>query len=530
MRSFRRPQVSCEPLINVTNITVEMVEDRLMMLDIGKSRGPDGIPPVFLKKCASTLSEPLAFLYNKSLSSGLFPNEWKITNVTPILKKGPTMDVSNYRPIAKLNSLAKVFESLVTDDLFGKTKHLIVPEQHGFFKKRSTATNLVGFTEFVQSAVDRKTQVDVIFTDLEKAFDRVNHKLLVYKLQSLGIDTVFITWLYSYLTNRKLRVVLDGSVSDVYFAPSGVPQGSHLGPLLFILFINDIYLSVHHSKFLLYADDFKIYKEIHTVEDSDKLQSDISTVSQYFSTNLLSLNLSKCNCLRFTRNTVNRFDIFYHINDHYLEVVDKIRDLGILFDSELTFRPHAEKIANSAYRMLGFVLRTANRFRKVKTILILYNSLVRSLLEYCVAVWDPFYESHINIIERIQRRFCMYIYFKRLLPDPPLHYSYSWTLTNLGIQPLFRRRLYLQMIFLYKSIRGIFDSSSYFRSFVFFNTSSRTRNTNTFYYNSSRSNIGLNTPINRLMRLYNQYFDRAPLVTGGFSYFKRYVSEIVESL
>lgn len=175
--------------------------------------------------------------------------------------------------------------------------------------------------------------------------------------------------------------------------------------------------------------------------------------------------------------------------------------------------------------MLGFVIRCGNSFKRAETLLILFNSLVRSQLEYCVVIWNPTYQSHVDHIEWIHRRFFMYLHFKKLLEGAPNEYSYSWTLTKLNAVPFYKRRLYHELVFLYKSVHHIIDSNTFISSFVFYNPSRRTRNTNTFYYRASRTNVGLNSPINRIMRYYNQYFSSENLLNNNFTAFKRYILE-----
>jgi hypothetical protein len=202
------------------------------------------------------------------LSDGVFPSEWKYSFITPIHKKKSKENISNYRPIAKLSCIGKVFEKLLTDNIFETIKDKIMPQQHGFFKQRSTQTNLAYFSDFLHTHVDVNLQVDVLYTDFEKAFDKINLTKLLEKLKKIGIGGKLLEFMKSYLSDRKMRVILNGCFSREFTATSGVPQRSHLGPLFFIIYLNDIADIFKSSKFIAYVDDPKIWKVVNDEKDS----------------------------------------------------------------------------------------------------------------------------------------------------------------------------------------------------------------------------------------------------------------------
>lgn len=215
--------------------------------------------------------EPLAHIFNASLQQGIFPREWKLSFVTPIHKDGLRSDVSNYRPICIQSALAKLFEKLILPQLTQFFSDIITPKQHGFIGGRSTTSNLFTYIGYILNAMNNGYKVHAVYTDFSKAFDRVNHDILLQKLDAIGVRGNALKWINSYLVGRKIQVRVDGHLSSNYDVKTGVPQGSHLGPILFNIFINDIGVNFN-SEYLLYADDLKIYRRITSNSDSQALQ------------------------------------------------------------------------------------------------------------------------------------------------------------------------------------------------------------------------------------------------------------------
>jgi hypothetical protein len=225
-------------MIHSVCITVQEIKEKFEKLDDFKGPGPDGIPPLLVKKCAESLSIPLCVLYNKSLTSGTFPSRWKIAHVVPVFKSGDRSLCVNYRPISILSCFAKILETFVYDVLYHQFKPLLTDKQHGFVKNKSTVSNLLEYKSYLCGVFAGRGQVDTVYTDFSKAFDRVNHSLLCSKLEGYGVHGSLFRWIESYLSRRSQLVALKGDLSTAFVAPSGVPQGSHLGPLFFVLFIN----------------------------------------------------------------------------------------------------------------------------------------------------------------------------------------------------------------------------------------------------------------------------------------------------
>ncbi|RVE50535.1 hypothetical protein evm_004864 [Chilo suppressalis] len=378
-------------------ITTGMVEKALKALDPRKGAGPDGLPSSFVASCHEVLAEPLSLIYNKSLRTGIFPSIWKEALIVPVYKSGDKTSVNNYRPISLLSIFGKVFEVLVHPFLAWHFKNILLPQQHGFIRSRSTVKNLAGFVSDLVAAVDHGTPVDVIYTDFSRAFDKVDHKTLVSKLFRYGIFGNLLNWCESYLTERSSRVVLNGFISSSFLIASGVPQGSHLGPLFFNAFINDVASCFLNSKIHLYADDLKIVRLINNVNDPILLQEDLNRFSSWCKVNSMKLNVSKCSYRHFSRRKSPYFNT-YKINNDIIGEVDVIRDLGVFMDQKLRFHIHIDKITIKSFKLLGFVLRNCKEFRQASSKIAVFNTLVRSGLEYCSVIWTPYYEVHKQLL------------------------------------------------------------------------------------------------------------------------------------
>ncbi|CAF4755691.1 unnamed protein product [Pieris macdunnoughi] len=355
---------------------------------------------IFIKKCAQTITEPLYIILNLSVNTfGIYPDVWKIAKIIPIHKSGSRLSIENYRPISILNTFSKVFEKIIYKAIHNIISNSLPDEQHGFINKRSTITNLTVFTNYVLQSMDGGAQVDVIYTDFEKAFDRVDHTILLHKLQLLGIRGDLHRWFCSYITNRRQAVAVGSARSDFVHISSGVPQGSILGPLLYNAYLYDINSSIKDSNYLMFADDKKIYLKINKEGDCQKIQADLNNLSNYYRQNRISVNTSKCVKITFTRKK-NKIDFSYHINNKSVKEVDCVRDLGIWLDYKMTYNNHIDTIVDKAYKQLGVVRRVSEHFHDVDCMKVLYYTYVRSILEYGCSVWSPSYTVHKEKIEK----------------------------------------------------------------------------------------------------------------------------------
>ncbi len=441
-------------VLHTFSITESDVSKCIDKLKINKTPGPDTISPRILKEVKSELVKPLTLLFNTSLQSGSLPDDWKLANVTPIFKKGSKSLPCNYRPISLTSIVCKMLETLIRDKLVNhlEKNKLINNTQHGFRYKRSCLTNLLDFFYDIFNQYDENKAVDIIYLDFQKAFDKVPHKRLLTKLKSHGIQGVILKWIGNWLTNRKQRVVINGKASEWIDVTSGVPQGSVLGPVLFLVYINDIDDGITSiiSKF---ADDTKIANSVVSYEQVIEMQKNLDKLSEWGKKWLMSFNADKCKVLHIGyRNDKAK----YVLNGTQLKSVENEIDLGVTISSNLKPSQQCSNVVKKANKVIGLIGRSFE-YKSKDTILTLYNSLVRPLLEYCVQAWCPYYQKDIDKLERVQRR------VTKMIPSLK-NKSYDDRLKELNLFPLKQRRLRGDLIQVFKIIKGIdnMDCSKYF--------------------------------------------------------------------
>lgn len=530
--TWQPPTACLENASSVSDIflTEDVISMSLKSLDPSKGAGPDGLPPSFFIKLYKSLCTPLYIIFNKCIREGVFPAVWKKAFITPVYKSGDKSNVENYRPISILSTLSKVFERLVHGSLYPHIHQHIILEQHGFVKRRSTTTNLMVFTNYLFEHMDQRIQVDAVYTDFQKAFDKVDHKILMDKIAFNGIRGNLLRWFMSYIFNRTQKVVVNGYESDVVTVTSGVPQGSILGPLLFILFINDIKQCFINSRFLMYADDIKIYTPCKTIEDCLLLQDDLNRLHTYCTVNKLFLSLPKCHAISFTKNK-NKINHIYSISDVPLKTVLSVRDLGVILDSCLHFDVHHNAIINKAFQMFGFVMRSSRDFVRPSTFLLLYKTLIRSQLEYASPIWNPLYEKYISGLEMVQKKFLRSMNYKCYHSKTP----YTQLLEKYNILSLQHRRMLLSVMMLHGLCNNRFDCTDLTNKLCY--TVPRTvirrevRASHLFYIESCKTNAGVRVPLRRIADIYNSHFTQLDIFNLANNQFKikavKLLSEIV---
>ena len=417
----------------------------LNKLKVDKSPGPDEIYPRILWEARDEIAEPLALIFGSSLSTGMVPEDWRVANVVPLFKKGNRNDPGNYRPVSLTSVVGKLMEKVLRDGIYDHLERcgLIRDSQHGFVKGRSCLTNLIEFFEEVTKCVDEGRAVDVIYMDFSKAFDKVPHGRLMKKVRMCGIEGKLADWIGNWLSDRRQRVVVDGKFSDWRPVASGVPQGSVLGPLLFVIFINDLEEGAEGwiSKF---ADDTKIGGVVDEVEGCCRLQRDIDRMQSWAEKWQMEFNPDKCEVIHFGRTNLN---VDYRVKGRVLKNVEEQRDLGVHIHRSLKVATQVDRAVKKAYGVLAFINRGLE-FKNRGVMLQLYRTLVRPHLEYCVQFWSPHYKKDVEALERVQRR------FTRMLPGLEGR-SYEERLRELGLFSLERRRLRGDLIEVYKMMKGI---------------------------------------------------------------------------
>ena len=394
------------PVEQLSDITVseEEVAHHLAHLDPTKATGPDGIPARVLRECSYAIAPSLCSLFNHSLHTGTVPSEWKSADVSPIHKKDKKELAINYRPISLLSIISKVLERCVCNRYYEHVRDSINEAQHGFIHGRSCATQLLSTLHRIGQLLDKNTQTDILFIDFAKAFDSVDHVILLRKLKDYGIAGNLYRWFSDYLYNRTQRVVVEGAASSWSPVTSGVPQGSILGPMLFLLFINDLPDVIPESTSTgLYADDTKLYREIATPEDCSQLQEALSCADVWSKDNNINFNPSKCKILTFSRRKTP-FLFEYYLGSSELKRVNDEVDLGITVTSNLSWTTHINKIKVKANRLLGLLRRTCPLLTDRSIRRTLYLSLVKSQLCYATEVWSPSQHNNKLNLEQVQRR------------------------------------------------------------------------------------------------------------------------------
>ena len=425
--------------LSVTENQILKIIDKLKAT---KSPGPDNIYARLIKETKNIIISPLSLIFNESIKSGVIPEDWKLANVTPIFKKGDKRNAANYRPISLTSLIGKILETVVRDkieDHLEKNK-LIRNSQHGFRKNHSCLTNLLEFFEVVSTNVHCNKPFDIIYLDFEKAFDKVSHTHLINKVESLGITGNLSRWIKEWLSHRSQRVVINGTESTWSNVTSGVPQGSVLGPLLFLIYINDIDSGIT-SNISKFADDTKLGGVCRNHSEYNTIQDDLNKLGEWSKKWFMSFNANKCKVMHLGKNNLN---FKYKLFDTDLEVTSVEKDLGVLISNDLKPSKHCDTVSNKANKILGLINRTF-LFKDEQTILKLYKSLVRPHLEYAQQFWCPSLQKDMLKLESVQRRATKLIPSLRSLP-------YNNRLKKSNLFSLKYRRLRGDLIELYKIV------------------------------------------------------------------------------
>jgi Reverse transcriptase (RNA-dependent DNA polymerase)/Endonuclease-reverse transcriptase len=432
------------------------------------SAGPDGLPSLLYKRLANLIVQPLAALFRSFVDCGSVPSAWKEAIVIPIFKKGASSKMENYRPISLTNSCCKLFEATVKSHLldFLYLHKLISTAQHGFLSKRSTCSNLLETIDDWSGGLDNKCDTLVVFIDFAKAFDRVSIPKLLYKIERLGISGCLLACLGSLLRGRSQKVRIGSSYSGHRPVVSGVPQGSVLGPILFLLFINDIvdrFPPAAKSK--LFADDLKSYVRVVGEEAVVNFELLLVAIERWSSDWQLPLAGKKCSWMRITNRIPVALNCPFKLDNMYLDEIKEVKDLGISFNCRLNFASHITSLIAKAKQRV-FLLRKSFTCSAPGALILGFKTYVIPSLEYCSQVWSPSNIGDKTHIEAVQRSFT-----KVLAGDPGL--SYRHRLELFGLRTLEYRRLVADLVLFYKILHNLVQIDV--KTAIVLDTDSRTR-------------------------------------------------------
>ena len=359
-----------------------------------------------MKNIKESIKTPLTHICNKSFSSGLFPSELKIANVVPIFKSGDEMVFSNYRPVSVLPVFSKLLERLMYNRLisFINENKLLYDYQFGFQKGKSTYMAMVMLIDKISDALDRGDCVIGVFLDFSKAFDTVDHKILLQKLNIYGIKNVPLQWFESYLSERTQYVTYNSVKSTREKVNCGVPQGSILGPLLFLLYINDLSSVSEYCYSVLFADDTNVFISGENIDVlCSRLNEELECIREWLCCNKLSLNVSKTHYMIFTPRNKIVHDIDVKIHGVSVERVYATKFLGVIIDSKLTWKPHVEYICKKLSKCAGIIAKARRKLHR-SSLITLYYSFAYPYFIYCNHVWGNNYASTLEKIKIIQKR------------------------------------------------------------------------------------------------------------------------------
>ena len=450
--------LNIQKTLSEIEITTDKIVKAIDEIGIDAACGEDDIPAIVLKNCKLSLSHPIMLIWKESFEHGYIAKQFKNQIITPVHKKASKADPANYRPIALTPHTIKIFERIIRDHLVAhlEEQSLLCRNQHGFRKGRSCLTQLLLHIDAVLNNMLNNKDTDVIYLDYAKAFDKVDHQILLKKLHAYGIRGKLLTWLNCYLANRHQTVVINGKHSYPAKVISGVPQGTVLGPVLFIVYLNDLQSCIINSVTSSFADDTRIKKAISSVQDTVLLQEDLNNAIDWSDRNNMLLHQKKFELvthLAGQRNNLqelpfqNEYSEYYTADGSVISPQPVVKDLGVTITSDLSWSTHISNIAESARKISSWIL-SVFADRSEQTIMPLYKTLVRSRLEYNSPLWNPTKIEDIKHLEGVQRTVTARIREVR-------HLSYWDRLKKLNLMSLQRRRERYAILQVFKILKGL---------------------------------------------------------------------------
>ena len=377
-----------DSVLDRIDISEEEIKDVIVNLDPNKASGPDLISNKMIKQVAGAIAKPLQIIFNHSLRESVFPDFWKLGNLVPLFKKGDKSLAANYRPVSLLSNIGKIQERIVFKQIYNhlSSNNLLFKYQSGFRPGHSTAFQLIDIFHHICQSYDEKQYSCMVFCDISKAFDKVWHKGLLFKLRQNGIKGNLLAWISNYLSSRKQRVQINSSTSSLLSVNAGVPQGSVLGPLLFLVYVNDIADNLL-SLVRLFADDSSLFFSAANLRDIEGIiNQDLGLILVWAKKWLVDFNPIKTVAMLFTLRPLDFLPIL-NFNDSIINFVESHKHLGLTLTFNGQWHTHIETILCSAYKVLGIMRKLKYRFTR-QALNQMYVSYVRPLLEYSSIVWD----------------------------------------------------------------------------------------------------------------------------------------------
>jgi hypothetical protein len=400
-----------------------------------------------MKYLSVGIALPLAIIFQLSYDTGEIPTQWKYAYISPVFKKGSRSDPINYRPISLTSPVSRLMERIVVDKVKFLFMNRFISRQFGFLPKKSCNLALLDSIYHWQSSLKNKKNVDVIYFDFKSAFDMIKHDKLLYKLEKFGFDGKLCTWIKSFLSERKSFVRVDSAISQKCFnVPSGVLQGTVSGPILFLIYINDIIQTIHNYpdvQFTLFADDLKLFGS-----NPISLQACVNDIVNWSNSWEIPLAENKINVLHLGSNNPH---VSYLLRTIPINVVSKVKDLGVIIDDKLTFEAHINAQCIKANAVANKILASFN-FNSPFLYMSLFKTYAQPLLEYCTEIFSPRLNSRLLLsLERPLRSFSKIVFQRCGIPFD----SYFDRLNVVGASPLFYRRIICDIVQVYKILFGL---------------------------------------------------------------------------
>lgn len=475
--SASKPEDYLNPTIktfSLQNPSIDQVKKLLKTIDVKKAAGLDKIPNKLLKIASDVVAPSLTEIFIQSIATGIFPSDWKEARVSPLYKSGAKTDPGNYRPISIIPTVSKIFEKIIYDQLYTylNENNLLTPYQSGFRSLHSTLTALLEATNDWSVNIDNGLLNAVVFIDLKKAFDTIDHEIILLKLKNYGVDPDSLNWFRSYLTNRKQKCKVNGQLSSSTSVTCGVPQGSSLGPLLFLIYINDLPNCLNMSRPRMFADDTSISYSSNSLDEMQfVINSELENLNTWLTANKLSLNVVKTEFMIIgsrQRMHATQNVISISINNREINRVNVTKSLGMYIDSHLSWSEHIDKIAKKVSSAIG-ALKRVRPFISRKTAVQLYFALIQPHFDYCCSVWDGLGDTLATKLQKLQNRAV------RVITRSSYDANTCALLSCLQLDNLYIRRKKLKAQLMFKILKG--DMPLYLQSlFSIRNTEYNLRN------------------------------------------------------